>query len=483
MHQGSFIDGRWETGGSERLEVISPIDGACVFTTPFDPTHADQAIAAARRAAPAWAALTRSQRADALKSVQRELAMREERIAEAIAREVGKPLWEARTEAKGLAPRIDLTCGMISDDVADWDLPDQRGCGRYLPLGVVAVLGPFNFPAHLANGQILPALLLGNTVILKPSERAAGVAALYTEAMAAAGLPNGVFNLVQGDSRSGATLTEDSRVDGLLFTGSTRVGKMILAATHQQPNKLVSLEMGGKNAAFVHHDANLLNSAKEILNAAFITCGQRCTATSQAYVHSSRIEELANLLKGALPRLSIGDPFAESTFMGPIIDQSAKSRLLELNQVASEAGVDTLHEGRGLGEIGSYLTPSLRVGEWQDHRYFTQEHFGPDLVLIPVNSDQEGIDRINSLDYGLAAAIFCKDQERFDDLASRLRCGVVNWNRGTAGATGHLPFGGWRDSGNHRPGALFAGRLVSAVQARLHDGGSVSGFVEEAMNS
>ena len=182
---------------------------------------------------------------------------------------------------------------MISNDVADWNLPEQRGCGRYLPLGVVAVLGPFNFPAHLANGQILPALLLGNTVILKPSERAAGVAALYTEAMAAAGLPNGVFNLVQGDSRSGATLTQDERVDGLLFTGSTRVGKMILAATHQQPNKLVSLEMGGKNAALVNHDANLSQAAKELERSVHL---YNDTATSQAFVHESRIEELASYL-------------------------------------------------------------------------------------------------------------------------------------------------------------------------------------------
>ena len=483
MHQGSFINGRWETSGSERLEVISPIDGQCVFSTPFDHRHADQAIKAARDAAPTWAALSRDQRAAALRKVQIELANREEQIAEAIAREVGKPLWEARTEAKGLAPRIDLTCGMISDDVADWNLPEQRGCGRYLPLGVVAVLGPFNFPAHLANGQILPALLLGNTVILKPSERAAGVAALYTEAMAAAGLPKGVFNLVQGDARSGATLTQDERVDGLLFTGSTRVGKMILAATHQQPNKLVSLEMGGKNAALVNHDANLSQAAKELLNAAYITCGQRCTATSQAFVHESRIEELASLLSNALPKLSVGDPFDDTTFMGPIIDQVAKTRLLELNEQASSARVKTLHEGRSLGDMGCYLTPALRVGEWQEHDYFTQEHFGPDLVLIPIKNAQEGLRRINSLDYGLAAAVFCKDQEQFDNLASRLRCGVVNWNRGTAGATGHLPFGGWRNSGNHRPGALFAGRLVSAVQARLHDGGSVSGFVEEAMNS
>ena len=483
MHKGSFIAGRWDQSGLAVLEVTSPIDGQCVFSTPYDPDHADQAIAAARKAAPAWAALSRAQREQALRRVQTELAARKEAIAQAITREIGKPLWEARGEAGGLAPRIDLTCGSISADVADWDLPNGAGRGRYLPLGAVAVLGPFNFPAHLANGQILPALLLGNTVILKPSEKGAGVAALYTEAMAAAELPPGVFNLVQGDARAGAKLTEDERVDGLLFTGSTRVGKMILAATNQTPNKLVSLEMGGKNASLVSEDAELVGCAKELLHAAFITCGQRCTATSQVFVHHSKIDELAALLKGALPKLPVGNPFDDSTFMGPIIDASAKARLLGLNELSKSAGVETLCAATDLGGAGNFLTPSLRVGDWADHDYFTKEHFGPDLVLVPIHDDDEGLKRINDLEYGLAAAVFCEDQSRFDVLASRLRCGVVNWNRGTAGATGQLPFGGWRNSGNHRPGALFAGRLVTAVQARLHHGGSVSGFVEEAMRS
>jgi acyl-CoA reductase-like NAD-dependent aldehyde dehydrogenase len=271
-------------------------------------------------------------------------------------------------------------------------------------------------------------------------------------------------------------------VDGLLFTGSTRVGKMILSATHAQPHKLVSLEMGGKNASLVSEDADLNNSAKELLNAAFITCGQRCTATSLAFVHQDRIEELAGLLRSALPRLPVGNPFDPGTFMGPIIDQSAKRRLLELNDRATDAGVETLCAAKDMGSQGAFLTPSLRLGAWRDHGYFTDEHFGPDLVLIPITDDDEALKRINGLDYGLAAAVFCADQRRFDDLASRLRCGLVNWNRGTAGATGQLPFGGWRSSGNHRPGALFAGRLVSSVQARLHGGGSVSGFVEEALS-
>ena len=318
MGRGSFVGGQWLSRGDNQLDVTSPIDNQVVFSTRFDVDHAAQAIEAAALAAPGWAQLSFDERMQALRSVQASLASREEAIAEAICREVGKPLWEARGEAKGLAARVDLTCGAIAADVAAIELPGGIGCAQFLPLGVVAVLGPFNFPAHLANGQILPALLLGNTVILKPSEKAAGVAELYTEALAEAGLPPGVFNLVQGDYRCGQTLVEDERVDGVLFTGSTRVGKQILAATHDQPHKLVSLEMGGKNASIVCADADLDQATKEILNAAYITCGQPCTATSQVYCDTSLIDALSDRLKRAVPRLPVGDPFAPSTFMGPI---------------------------------------------------------------------------------------------------------------------------------------------------------------------
>ena len=238
MHQGSFINGRWVTSGSNRLEVISPIDDRCVFSTVFGDDHADQAIAA-RAAAPAWGRFVAGgSRNGASANSRWSLRAEEDAIAEAITREVGKPLWEARTEAGGLAPRIDLTCGLIARDVADWDLPENRGCGRYLPLGVVSVLGPFNFPAHLANGQILPALLLGNTVILKPSEKEQ-VAALYSEAIAAAELPPGVFNMVQGDAP--ASSSRLTCVSTASCSPARRAGKMILAATHQTlPNSSAS---------------------------------------------------------------------------------------------------------------------------------------------------------------------------------------------------------------------------------------------------
>jgi len=483
MGRGSYIDGRWYGDGTEHLEVTSPIDDTVVFSTSYDDAHGAMALAAARRAAPAWAATSPGHRAKALRRIQTALHERQEAIAQAICREIGKPLWEARGEAKGLAARVDLTLGAIANDVRAIELANGAGSAQFLPLGVVGVLGPFNFPAHLANGQILPALMMGNTVILKPSEKGAGVAELYAEAFAAAGLPDGVFNMIQGDHRAGIFLSGADDVDGLLFTGSTRVGEAILAATHHQPHKLVSLEMGGKNASIVLADAEIDQTAGELLNAAFITCGQRCTATSQVYVHRSRIDELAARLGAAIPKLRVGDPWDPKTFMGPIIDQASKRRLLALNSTADAAGVETIVPGQNLEGPGAFLTAALRMGAWQDQGYFRDEHFGPDLVLIPIDEAEEGVEHINSLKYGLAASVFGGQECDFGRLASRLRCGVVNWNRGTAGATGQLPFGGWRHSGNHRPGALFAGRLVSAVQARLHGGGSVSPFVEEALRS
>lgn len=466
--KAAFINGRWQRQGNQHFSVQSPADGETLDPFPFTASHSTDAIRAARDAFPNWARLGLQGRTPYLRRLQECLAARKEAIAQRISLEVGKPLWEARGEAGGLAPRVDLVLGPIADDLSDLLLPEDSGRACHLPLGIVAVLGPFNFPAHLANGQILPALAAGNTVILKPSEKAPGVAQIYTEAFEEAGLPPGVFNLVQGDGKTGGALVASPEVDGLLFTGSTRVGMAILAATHQQPHKLVALEMGGKNAALVAEDADLERTAEELLMAAYVTCGQRCTASSQAFVHQDRIDQLSDRLAALVPKLQVGHPLDDDTFMGPIIDSRAHARLLALQEAASTAGVDTLVASRAIDRPGTYLSPALRRGAWRDTPYFQCEHFGPDLVLIPYQNEDEAVRTMTQSGYGLAASIFTAERSRFERLAPQLRAGIVNWNRSTVGASGQLPFGGWAQSGNHRPGARYAGRLVTAAQARLH---------------
>jgi succinylglutamic semialdehyde dehydrogenase len=487
MHQGSYIGGTWRRPDTADgvLEVYNPAAPTeCTFSTPFAHRDAVEAVTEARQASPHWGLLPQAERDDAMRRIQTQLLAREDAIARQITAEVGKPLWEAHGEASGLAKRVDLVLGTIADDIADRPLPGNAGEACFLPLGVVVVLGPFNFPAHLANGQILPALAAGNTVILKPSEKAAGVAALYAEAFAAADLPDGVFNLVQGDGRSGAILAEHQDVDAVLFTGSTAVGKKILAATHAQPHKLVALEMGGKNAAAVLDGADLETVAGELLLGATITCGQRCTATSQVFVQRALIRELSDRLAAAMPRLVVGDPLAPDTFIGPIIDADAQRRMMALNDAARSAGAATLCAATVPADSGWFVRPALRQGAWADHPYFTDEHFGPDLVLVPVADEAEAVAGINATNYGLAAAVFCPEQDQFRRVAARLRCGVVNWNRSTVGASGSLPFGGWRNSGNHRPGAAFAGRLVTAAQARLNGQGPLpAGIIKALENS
>jgi succinylglutamic semialdehyde dehydrogenase len=486
MQQGSFLAGKWRLPSAPDgvLEVVNPAAPSEIsFATPFAHRDAVDAVAAARRASPNWALAPQAERDAAMRRIQTELLAREAAIADQITAEVGKPLWEARGEAAGLAKRVDLVLGPIAADIAERPLPAGAGEACFLPLGVVVVLGPFNFPAHLANGQVLPALAAGNTVILKPSEKAAGVAALYAEAFAAAGLPDGVFNLVQGDGRSGAILAEHPDVDAVLFTGSTAVGKRILAATHHQPHKLVALEMGGKNAAAVLDGADLAMVTGELLMGATITCGQRCTATSQVFVQRGMIDELSERLAAAMPRLVVGDPLAPDTFIGPIIDRNAQRRMLALNAAATSAGATTLCPAETVGESGWFVRPSLRRGSWSDHPYFTDEHFGPDLVLIPVADEAEALAGINATNYGLAAAVFCPERVQFRRLAARIRSGVVNWNRSTVGASGSMPFGGWRDSGNHRPGAVFAGRLVTAAQARLNGPGPLPAGIQRALEN
>ena len=471
MTMAAYINGVWQSKGTDALKVISPADGELVACYPFNPEHSFDAIKAARQAFPEWARLGLEGRTPHLRRLQAALAKRKDAIARQISLETGKPLWESRGEAGALAPRVDLVLGPIAKDISDLVLPDDAGRACHLPLGTIAILGPFNFPAHLANGQILPALAAGNTVILKPSEKAPGVAQIYTEAFVEAELPPGVFNMVQGDARTGKALVESPEVDGLLFTGSTRVGMAILAATHQQPHKLVALEMGGKNAALVAADADLQLTAQELLMAAYVTCGQRCTASSQAFVHHKVISELLDRLTSLVPRLSIGHPIEEEAFMGPIIDERAQQRIISLNQLSKDADVETLIEGHIIDRPGAYLSPSLRRGTWKEHPYFQHEHFGPDLVLIPYENQDDAIRMMTQSGYGLAASIFSADRNRFEQLAPQLRVGIVNHNRSTVGASGQLPFGGWSQSGNHRPGARYAGRLVSAAQSRLHGPG------------
>ncbi|MCG8591347.1 MAG: aldehyde dehydrogenase family protein, partial [Proteobacteria bacterium] len=410
---------------------------------------------------PRWRDTAVAERAAHLRRFARAMEADRERLATVIAREIGKPLWEARTEVGAMIGKVDITLGQGLDEIAEreFSLPgDQVARWRHHARGVAAVLGPFNFPGHLVNGHVVPALATGNTVVIKPSERAPAVGQLYAELADRAGFPPGVFNLVQGDGHSGGTLAAHPGVDAVLFTGSYAVGRSILAATLDQPHKLVALEMGGKNAVVVCDDADVDAAASAIAFGACATAGQRCSATSRVFALPGVAEHLTERLAFLFRELAVGDPFDEAVFMGPLISAAARARHAQVLEWARAEGAERLVDGGPVEgpHAGHYVRPSLhRVPALRaDSRYQTEEHFVPDVHVLAVDSLEEGIAALNATEYGLVGSVFSRTRETFEAVARESRLGLLNWNASTVGANSKLPFGGMKQSGNDRPAGV-----------------------------
>ncbi|HUB06022.1 MAG TPA: aldehyde dehydrogenase family protein [Myxococcales bacterium] len=427
---------------------------------PWSLASARAAVAAARAAQPAWAALPLADRVAALERLRARFVAAQEGFAQAIAREVGKPLWEARSEAALLAAKITSTLGEGLRLVEARRPEGVDGEWRFRPHGVLAVLGPFNLPAHLPNGHVVPALLLGNTVVMKPSEKTPAVGALYAQAVAEAGLPPGVFGLVQGERRVGEWLSGEAPVDGVLFTGSLGVGAAIARANAARPGKILALELGGKNAAIVCADADLDLAAYAVAFGAFATAGQRCSSTSRCVVRREVLDAFAGKLAALAARVQVGHWQRPDVFMGPLISEPARASFVAALREGEAEGAEALVSGAALddggGKRGFYVRPSVHLVKRRlpASRYQRDELFGPDVALYPVDGDDEVLAVANDSRFGLCASVFTAERARFEALAGRLEAGVINWNSPTVGASGKLPFGGVKDSGNHRPAGI-----------------------------
>jgi len=463
-----FIAGSWAGPATpdEVIEDRSPADLSMVLGRfPWAVAQVDRAVSAARAAHVGFAALPLHDRARLVRRIGAVLEEREEDLARAIALDIGKPLWEARLEAQACSAKAGITADEGLKLVADFPAPGQAGAEcRFRALGVAAVLGPFNFPIHLPNGHILAALACGNAVVFKPSEIAPHAAEVYARCLEEAGVPGGVFNLVQGGPAAGAALSAHPGVDAVLFTGSWGVGQAIQRANQGQ-TKLLALEMGGKNAALVLADADLEKAAYDVLFSAFVSAGQRCTAASRAVVvgdarrFAARIAQLAQ-------QLSIGHPLDEGVFMGPLASAAALEKFEQGLRATDAECLLAPHRLRPRGLDGCYVSPSVHlVHQRRGTAYEREELFGPDLAVYPAASEEEALEIANSTDYGLAASVHTRSEQTFDRCQRALACGVVNWNAPTVGASGRLPFGGLRRSGNHRPAALWSTLYCAAPVA------------------
>ena len=459
--RGDYLAGRFVPPDVPDGEIHCPDPGdldAPAARHSFRRAAVDEAVEAARRAWPAWAKLDPDARHAILRRFAGELEARAEDAARAIVGEMGKTLHEARAEVAAAVAKVAVTLDEALRFVAPFEIPGGR-C-RFRPRGVLAVLGPYNFPLHLPNGHVAPALATGNCVVLKPSEVAPGVSQIAAECWEAAGLPPGVFNLVQGDGESGARLARHPDVNGVLFTGSWETGERVREATRDQPGKILALEMGGKNAAIVLRDADLDRAVCECFLGAFQTTGQRCTATSRLILDRRIADAFLGRFLPLARAARVGHGADPETFLGPLATGAALHKFLDFMQLAGREGAETLLEaGRPVTpRRGHYVSPALHRIERVDRagRYQREEIFGPDVSVLVVDGLDEALAAQDATSYGLALSIFTRSRAAYEEAFLRSEVGVLNWNCGTAGASSRLPFGGRRRSGNDFPSALLA---------------------------
>lgn len=482
---GNFIANQWSTPkkGVEFQKENPAAPSEIIARGQWSLEAVGEAVEAAQKAAPAWDRLGTEARVEYLLKFRSALEARQEEISAAISQEMGKVGWEARTEAKALLAKIDLMTGEGLNFTATVH-PEglTGGYWRRRPLGVVGVLAPFNFPLHLANGHIIPALATGNTVVVKPSEEAPLSMQLYFQCLQEADLPPGVVNMVQGPGEVGAQLVADRRVRGILFTGSYHTGVRIREATVRSPGRLLALEMGGKNTTLVMSDADLEQAATEILLSSCLTTGQRCSATSRVVVERAVAQELKERLKSLFEGITTGAP-QEDVFMGPLASAKGYQSFLKAQGNDEGGKLRSLLEGGAFEDRkGYFVRPSL----WEALEFDpsgphqSEELFGPDVVIYDVDNQKEAIQVANGTEYGLAMSVFTTHRERFLDMSYELETGILNWNRSTVGASSRLPFGGVKQSGNHRPAAILAGEYCTFPQATLE---VEPGFDEKAFQS
>lgn len=433
----------------------------------------EAAVARARAAAPRWARRPESERVALLERWREVTTARAEELARLITREMGKTLEESLAEARLLGEKVVITLDEVSRArVRDFEVAaagGRRGECRFRPYGVLAVLGPFNFPAHLPNGHWIPALLMGNCVIFKPSDKTPAVGEMLGALAREAGFPEGVFEVVQGGPGVSRAIASHEGIDGVLFTGSWPVGRALLEANLDRPGRIVALELGGSNPVLVMPDvgsatgrfgargASLFDHAvAESVRSAFTTTGQRCTCARRIIVHRSLRERFIAAFMDEATKLTIGAGDAQpAPFMGPVVSRAARDAVLAF-VTEREAGGARVHlrPTAPAGE-GWFLTPGLVEVEGFS-RATDCECFGPVVQLSAPESIEQMVAEANATDFGLAAAVFTADDACWQQGREQIRAGCVNRNCGTAGASGRLPFGGLGRSGNLRPAGAFS---------------------------
>ena len=476
---GDYIAGKFVKNDKfdGQFKDLSPADlSDQIMSVTYQLDHVDKACKAAKDSYLGWAKLTTDERKVYLLKLKDLFVQHEAEMAEAISRDTGKALWDATTEAKNLANKIDITLNeslkLVKEERITNALPQVDGVIRFRSRGVMAVIGPFNFPAHLPNGHIIPALIAGNTIVYKPSEQTPFVGQLYAQIMDKAGFPAGVFNMVHGEGETGRRLVAHELVDGILFTGSYEVGLKIKQETLNHYWKIIALEMGGKNATVVWEDADIDKAIYETIVGAYMSTGQRCACTSRVILHDKIADQFTERFYQAAKKLTIGH-WSKNPFMGPLINAGAVDKYIRFQEMANRENCESLMRGKSL-ELdykGYYVTPSIHLVKAFDPNsiYQKTEIFGPNVAIYRSSDFDNAMNIVNSTGYGLVMSLFSKNKELYETALLKARVGLLNWNRTTNGASSRLPFGGMGKSGNDRPSAHFAIQYCTVPVASLED--------------
>lgn len=454
-----YINGLWKNSGSHTFTSLNPATGTELWKgKAAGEAEIAEAVKAARGAFPAWSALTHVARQEYAEKFKSLVDAKKEELAELIAQETGKAMWDARSEVAAVVAKLTYASEAYAErtGVKSRTSPVGNSVVRHKPHGVMAVYGPYNFPAHLPNGHIMPALLAGNTLIFKPSEQTPMVAEWMVKRWEEAGLPAGVLNLVQGERDTGIALAK-AELDGVLFTGSSATGKALHAQFAGRPEIILALEMGGNNPLIIEEVEDVGFAVHETLLSAFTGTGQRCTCARRLIlVNGKQTDEFIRRLVASAEQLRIG-AYNETPepFMGPVISLKEANRLLEAQDKLIGLGGKSLLKMRQLRAGLPFVSPAI-IDMTGVKTIPDEEYFGPLLQLFRVNSLDEAAERANATKFGLSAAVLAKNQAVFQYLSGKIRAGLINWNRQTTGASGAGPFGGVGISGNHRPAGYYS---------------------------
>ena len=459
--ENQFINGKWLVGLGHNVTSLNPARNEVIWQgKTASAEQVNEAITSARVAFEKWADTNLEDRIDIVNKFAQQLTDNKEAMAHTIALETGKPMWETLGEVGAMIGKINISVNAYNERTGTVEnpIPGAKAFIRHKPHGVVAIFGPYNFPGHLPNGHIVPALIAGNTIVFKPSELTPKVAEEVLKLWQAAGLPNGVINLIQGEVETGKALASNKMIDGLFFTGSSTTGHILHQQFGGQPGKILALEMGGNNPLIVKDISDVNAVVHDIVQSAFITTGQRCTCARRLFIEVGEqgdaiIAKLVEVTKA----LTIGYfDDEEQPFLGSMISEKAAIGLVDAQKKLLAIGGTSIVEMKHLEKGTGFVSPGIVDVTAIASDVPDEEYFGPLLKVYRYTDFDAAIDEGNNTGFGLSAGLLSDSEDLYNHFFKRIRAGIVNWNKPITGASSAAPFGGIGASGNHRASAFYA---------------------------